>query len=58
MKILAYKKETLKQGLRRPIYSYKKDNKKKKKKYQQRKTILKTIKIILIKRFGIKTYRF
>ena len=29
MKILAYKKETLKQGLRRPIYSYKKDNKKK-----------------------------
>ena len=31
MKILAYKKETLKQGLRRPIYSYKKDNKKKKK---------------------------
>ena len=30
MKILAYKKETLKQGLRRPIYSYKKDNKKKK----------------------------
>ena len=57
MKILAYKKETLKQGLRRPIYSYKKDNKKKKK-YQQRKTILKTIKIILIKRFGIKTYRF
>ena len=28
MKILAYKKETLKQGLRRPIYSYKKDKKK------------------------------